>query len=203
MALINNHYIFVVDEDIDYTVESTSHPVEKGIDITDHIQRKPINLSLNGKIIDNNTAKAADILGKIKNLQNSGSLITYIGRNSLSNLQIQDFSISSPYTNWGGYDFEMTLKEVRFAKSAYDAAKSAKLAAQTTQGNNNKVYHTVKKGDCVWSLVITGAYKNLKPTYSKPMDKCNWVMNQNPSAFSRKNDFRTLQIGKKIYVGYR
>lgn len=204
MALINNTYVFVTDENIDYNSKTTSHPVEQGIDISDHVKREPIQLSITGKIVDNKAATAKDIFETIKKLQTSGSLITYVGRNSLGNMQIQDFSVSSPNTNWGGYDFDMSLKEIRIAKSAFDAAKSKSLAAQQiTQGDNSKVYHTVKKGDCVWSLVITGPYKNLKPTYSKPMDKCNWVMSQNQSAFSRANDFRTLQIGKKLYVGYR
>lgn len=180
------------------------HPVETGIELTDHVRRKPITLSLSGVIVKTGSKKSADIIANIKKLQKDGSLIKYVGRITLGNLQIQSFHTSYENTNWGGCSFDMELKEVRIAKSSYDAAKSKALSAkQTTQGSNSKVYHTVKKGDCIWSLVITGPYKNLKPSYSKPMDKCNWVMSQNQSAFSRRGDFRTLQIGKKIYVGYR
>lgn len=206
MALINNLYVFVVDENINYNGESSSHPVEKGLPISDHFQRQPIELSLSGKIVDNSGAKAKDILDQLRKLQNEGSLISYVGRNSLGNMQIQSISVSSPNTNAGGYDVDINLKEIRVAKQAFDAAKSAQLAQSTQQidkGENENVYYTVVKGDCVWSLVITGPYKNLKPSYSKPMDKCNWVMDQNPDAFSRPKDFKTLQIGKRILVGYR
>ena len=203
LALLNNIYVFVEDESVEYSGESTSHPVEKGIELTDHYKRSPIEISLSGKIVSNKKEKANDILNKLNKLKNQGSLIKYVGRISLGNMQIQNISVTSTYKNWGGYDVEISLKEIRVAKSAYDAAKSAKLAAQASQGDNSKVWHVVKKGDCVWSLVITGPYKNLKPSYSKPMDKCNWVMSQNQDAFSRRGDFRTLQIGRKIYVGYR
>lgn len=203
MALLNNIYVFVEDESVEYSGESTSHPVEKGIELTDHYKRSPIEISISGKIVDNKKEKAADILNKLNKLRDQGSLIKYIGRISLGNMQIQSISVTSTYKNWGGYDVEISLKEIRVANSAYDAAKSAKLAAQASQGDNSKVYHTVVKGDCIWSLCITGPYKNLKPSYSKPMDKCNYIMSINQDAFSRRGDFRTLQISKRICVGYR
>lgn len=209
LALLNNIYVFCEQESVDYSGESTSHPVEKGIELTDSYKRSPIELSISGKIVDNKKEKAKDILNKLIKLKNEGSLIKYVGCISLGNMQIQNISVTSTYQNWGGYDVDISLKEIRVAKSAYDAAKSAQLSkkaaqsAQTKKGNNSKVYHVVKKGDCIWSLCITGPYKNLKPSYSKPMDKCRWVMSQNQSAFSRRGDFRTLQISKRILVGYR
>ena len=206
MALLNNIYVFCEQESVDYSGESTSHPVEKGIELTDHYRRSPIELSISGKIVDNKKEKAKDILNKLIKLKNEGSLIKYVGCISLGNMQIQSISVTSAYTNWGGYDVDLSLKEIRVAKSAYDAAKSAKLAAQAAQtkkGNNKWIYHTVVKGDCLWNLVIVGPYKNLKPSYSKPMDKCAYIRDINSSAFSRPKDYRTLQIGKKIKVGYR
>ena len=203
MALLNNIYVFVEDESVEYSGESTSHPVEKGIELTDHYKRSPIEISISGKIVDNKKEKAADILNKLNKLRDQGSLIKYVGRISLGNMQIQNISVTSTYKNWGGYDVEISLKEIRVAESAYDAAKSAKLAAQASQGDNKWIYHTVVKGNCVWALCVTGPYKNLKPTYSKPMDKCNYIMSINQDAFSRRGDFRTLKIGYRLKVGYR
>lgn len=204
MALINNNYVLAETENINYASESTSHPVEEGIDITDHVQRKPISLSISGVIADTSNKTSANIVESIRSLQSSGSLIKYVGRVTLSNLQIQSFSTNYENTNWGGCKFDIELKEVRIAKSAYDAAKTKQQTSsqKTSQGDNSKIYHTVKKGDCIWNLV-TKQYKDLKPTYSNTMSKCNWVMSQNQSAFSRKGDFRTLQIGEKICIGYR
>ena len=95
----------------------------------------------------------------------------------------------------------MTLKEVRIAGGKNGGLLSGGTQ-QVSQGDNKNVYHTVKKGDTIWTLVTT-TYKSLYPRYTNIMQKCNWVMSKNPDAFSRKGDFRTLQIGKRILIGYR
>ena len=92
-------------------------------------------MSLKGKIVDVKGTKANDILSKLKELQKKGSLVKYVGRNSVSNLQIQSFSTSHPYTNAGGADFDMTLKEIRIAKSAYN--KSANTAQKKQEQKKN------------------------------------------------------------------
>lgn len=225
---------------------------------------------------------ASEILSKLEELRTKGSLISYKGRNTAQNLQIQSFSTTHPNTNAGGADFSMTLKEVRIAKSSYasssnqsnkknnpdlsvgsivvftggsvyvssDATKPASnrgrstckitiintrswakhpyhlistdgkmvygwvdkaniegvpssgTAAttnggvqQTQKGSGTKVYHTVKKGDTIWDLVNT--------TYKEYSLTCKEVINNNPSAFSRKGDARTLQIGAKLFIANR
>lgn len=66
---------------------------------------------------------------------------------------------------------------------------------QIKEGSGNAVYHTVKKGDTVWVLV-NNKYKYLNKSVS-------WVIENNPKAFSRKGDATTLQIGKKLLMGYK
>lgn len=292
MALINNLWVHVIDESWQEAISSTSHPVEKGIEITDTVRRNPVELSISGKIVDAGNKKATDIVAKLKELMNSGSLITYKGRKTASDLQIQSFSTSHPNTVWGGCDFDMSLKEVRIAKKAYtpkqttapaktattttttvtatsikvgsivvfkggnvyvssDAKKAAakrgrstckvtninnkswavhkyhlistdgkkvygwvnesdiegvssasKTAAttksgtqQVSSGTGKAVYHTVKKGNTIWTLV-NKTYKELGTTVQ-------WVIDKNPSAFSKKGDPKTLQIGKKLLMGYK
>lgn len=125
MALINNLYVFVEDEDVSRDIESTTHPVETGLEIESTIRRKPIELSIKGKIVDVNGMKASEILAQLCKLQKDGSLIDYKGRNLLSNVQIQSISTSHPNTNAGGADFDMTLKQVRIVKSSYKASKNS------------------------------------------------------------------------------
>lgn len=287
MALLNNLYIFVETENVSNNIESSTHPVETGIDITDSIRKKPVEISLTGKIVDTGSTKATDIEKKIKNLQNSGSLIKYSGsrNNIFSNLQIQSLQTDSSNETWGGYVFSMTLKEVRIAKSSYNAKANEKTTAtktdttkeieigstvvfkggkvyvssdattpaatrerstcevtninkkswalhqyhliskdgkkvygwvdkaniegtssnvnsttnsgtqQITNGSGKAVYHTVKKGECVYNLV-TKNYKNLGKS-------CQWVIDNNPSAFSTKGDPKTLKVGAKLLMGYK
>lgn len=287
MATINNLYVQVVDEDWDKDVNSTSHPVEKGIEITDTIRQKPVVLSLSGNIVNVGTTKADTIVSKIEELKTKGSLITYVGRRTMSGLQIQAFKTSHPNTIWGGCKFEMELKEVRIANKAYTAPKTStstgslkvgskvifkggnvyvasdsKTAAakrscctctitqistaswsihkyhliggtssnrvcgwvdessiegtvsstsSTTNGGTQQVtsggketsttvvsgspvYHTVKKGDRVWTLAHR-TYKELNTTEE-------FIIENNPNAFSRKNDVTSLIVGARLLVGY-
>lgn len=203
MALLNNIWIHVIDEKVGRNIKSTDHPCEKGIDITDNVKREPVTLSISGKIVDTDTLKSHEALAKIYELENKSSLIAYSGRNILKNMQIQTFNSTHPNTNTGGLDFDMELKEVRIAQNSYSTNKeSGKTKAsekagtqQVSKGTGNAVYHTVKKGDNVWTLVNKN-YKELGSTVK-------WVIDNNPTAFTRKGDAKTLKIGAKLLMGYK
>lgn len=285
MALLNDLYVFVKSESIDYDVDSVSHPVETGVELTDTVRRKPVQVSLSGTIVGVGQMKAADVLDRLNKLKDDGSLITYKGSAVVSNLQIQKLKSSYSYKSWGAIGFSMDLKEVRIAKSPYnapstpgasDASNTAapievgstvvfkggdvyvssdaeKPAAhrgrstctvylintrswakhiyslistdgglvwgwvdaenvETIDGNpvsatvnagvqqvstvsGEAVYHTVKSGDTVWELA-NKKYKSLGKT-------CQWVIDNNPDAFSRKGDPTTLQVGAKLLMGYQ
>lgn len=287
MAILNGLYIHVVRESASREVQATSHPVEDGLPLTDTVKTKALSIKLSGKIVDYDAMKASQVIAKIKSWHESGSLITFRGRNVASNMQIRSFDTDHPNTNSGGADFSMTLEQVRIAKSAYvpkkdstkekeaaakknvvlavgakvvfkggsvyvssDAKKAAATRSRSTckitkistaswsvhpyhlistdggkvygwvdkkniegvqststsgttnagtqqisKGSGTAVYHTVKKGDTVWALV-NKKYANLNKSVS-------WVINNNPGAFSRKGDATTLQIGKKLLMGYR
>lgn len=51
MALINGIYIHVTDEKVSRSVDASTHSVESGSDITDHIKPQPTVLSLSGEIV--------------------------------------------------------------------------------------------------------------------------------------------------------
>lgn len=227
MAFINNIYIHVTDENLDRPIETSSHSVEEGFDITDSVKIKPVALSLSGKIVDYGETKASQVISLLYDLQRKGALVEYRGRNVLWTMQIQAFSTSHPNSNKGGADFSMNLVQVRIAKNAYqDPTKSSEEGIknagtqQIEEGDeSNAVFHVVKKGDTVWRL-ITKNYPNLK--YFKDgkllnlntAEKCDWIMWCNTEAarftsgkakacFSKKGDFKTLQIGSELCVGYK
>lgn len=112
MAYINGINIWVKNEKVNYNITTVSHPVETGIDITDHILKEPLELSITGKIVGEN---AADLLAKIRKIQEEGQLVSYEGRNRAENFQIVDFGTTQDYTITGGCDFDMTLRQVRVA----------------------------------------------------------------------------------------
>lgn len=218
MAQINDLYVHVTDEEITRDMEVSSHSVEQGIEITDTIRRKSVGISIKGTIVtylyNGAWVKASEVIEKLTDLKNKGKLITYNGRNVIKNLQIESFNTSHPNTVWGGAEFDMELKERRFAKNAYvepkidDSSVANGGQQQVEKGENEKIYYTVKKGDTIWGL-LTDDYKNLiylddgEPVNYNINEKCDWVMHFNPHAFSKKGDFRTLKVGEKILLGYR
>ena len=208
MALINNLYVWVEDESLQRGVEAPEHPVEEGIDLTDNVKRKACVLSLKGEIVGKDFSST---LAKLNEIHNKGVIVSYIGRNIFSNALITSFNTGHPNTIMGGCSFDMEIREIRISKSSYNPtkkkttatkAKTSSSTKQTTKKTttktttSTKVYHKVKKGDTVWALV---AAKNAP--YKKYGKSCDWVLKNNPSAFSRKNDFGTLKIGAKLWVG--
>lgn len=199
MATLNGLYIFVIDENTSFEVDVTEHPVETGIEISDHVKRKATILTLSGEIVGNN---AASIVSKIKQINQNGIICNYSGRTTMNNCLITGFFPGHVNTIWGGCKFSMTLKEIRTASTSYKKTKNDTNKAGTQQIKNNSkeeyVYHIVKKGDTIWDLVASVA-----APYKKYALSCAEVMKLNPEAFSRPGDFTTLQIGQKIIVGRR
>ncbi len=291
MALINNYYIHVVDEKVETSVESSTHPVESGIVITDTVKPNPKTIDISGMIVDAGFYKASEIISALEKLMRSGSLVKYSGRNIASNMQIQSFNHSHPNTVFGGCEFDITLKEVRFAQPSYKApvdsgsqetetkvpttpnqetievgstvifkggsvyissdakkatvtrnrstckvekistaswsihqyclkstdvgmvygwcdkadievrsdttvkAITAQGTKQISNGDGEAVYHTVKQGNTVYGLV-NGSYKSLGTSVQ-------WVVDNNPTCFSKKGDPTTLKIGSKLLMGYK
>lgn len=90
---------------------------------------------------------------------NKGALITYTGRNVLKNAQIKSFNTTHSNTIWGGYEFDMEIKQVKIAKPAYQSkpftATRKSIGTQQVQKNvptSQTVYYTVKQGDTAYSV---------------------------------------------------
>ena len=120
MALLNNIYVLVTQEELNNDVETVTHPTETGFPTASSVRKSPISLSISGKIANTDELTATEIIEKLKKLQTDGSLIKYEGQcGTIENLQIQSFRDSYGYKNYGGADFSMSLIEVKIAKSAY------------------------------------------------------------------------------------
>ena len=160
MAFINNQYIFVENEKASRDVDVSSHPVEKGLDITDNIKRSPITISLSGLIVDYKNSNGATVTAKtvyqnLINLNAKGLYVKYEGVNSISKAIIEKLETENTNSAYGAYSFSMDIKEIRIANSAYVAPKvqsTKKSGTQQVTGNNGKWYYTVKRGDCLWKI---------------------------------------------------
>lgn len=157
MALINNLYVHVTDEQVGRGVQVTEHAVEKGFPITDNVKPEAMTLSITGVIVKVGNTPAKTIVSSLESYHQKGKYVKYVGRNTMSNALITSFDTG--YTNQiaGGCTFSMEIKQVRIAKAAY-VAKGNKVTGKQTQvtkkttTTTKKKYHTVKKGDTLWGI---------------------------------------------------
>ncbi len=196
MATINGIQVWVKDESFDNSIESTEHPVEKGVGITDHVKENPVMLDISGEIVG---TAAEEKKARINALMKKGALITYIGRNTLVNAQIQSFKTSYSSDIWGGFAFDMQIKQVKIAKPAYQSnpvtASRKSTGTQQKQTNTTKktpIYHTVKKGDSRWSMA---------KKYGTSIDFI--TKNNNVKSITTNGTWYGLKVGAKVIVGYR
>lgn len=171
-------YLFVKTETPTSEIETVAHPVESGINITDHVRKKPDEISLEGEIVGEN---AKDILEQIKQINQTGVVVTYVGVNYFKNGQIMNFETEHNNEIAGGCTFTMTIREVRFAQNSYDPAGGAGAAEQTTRpikettsvgvqqrtrnSTSDIVTHTVKNGDT--DYLIAQRYRSEGATYEE------------------------------------
>lgn len=203
MATLNGLYVFVETEEVTRTIERTSHPVEKGANLTDHSTVKGVEVSLTGKLVG---ANAVSALSSLNTMARNGTLIKYVGRGVYSDMQISAFDTGHPNTVYGGCTFRMTLSSARIAQSAYaktanatkSASKSVTAQQVTKLTSSDNLYHTVKKGDTVWKLV-NQTYKGQLTATST----VQWVVDNNPSCFSKAGDATSLKVGSKLNMGVR
>ena len=156
MAYINQYYLFVDGngETSNRSVSISDHPVEEGMVITDNVKADPVELRISGRLVG---ADAETIKNNIEVLMKQGSYVRYIGKELLSNAVILSFDTSRDIEMDGGMSFDMTIREIRVAQSAYrDAAtgKAVKSGTQQIVRNNHEIYHTVKEGDTLYSLSL-------------------------------------------------
>lgn len=200
MALLNNLYIFVESESVDESIDSTTHPTEKGLPITSTIKQEPIELSIQGYIVKNGQKTATQAKTAIEKMRKSGSLITYKGRVTLKNMQIQSFNCE--YTNkvWNGFSFSMTLKQVRIAEPSYKTASKSKKSTSNAKKKAKKNNPVLKVGATV---VFTGGYVYISsdaknPTVKRGRSTCKITIISNAS-WSKHKYHLISKDGKMVY----
>lgn len=191
MALINDIYVFVESEDVSRDITASSHPVEKGIDLTDHVRRSPLSLSLAGEIVG---ADYGEVVSELERLQKSGELVEYVGVNLVSDVIVTKFSTSHSGEIRGGCHFSMDLTEVRIAASPFTSGGGSSAAQQIEEApalaaaETPVKTHTVKSGDTLWALAKS--YYGNGASYSR-------IFEANRDKLS---DANKIQIGQVLKI---
>lgn len=158
MALINDMYVFVNTEDVTREVTASSHPVEEGVDLTDHVRKSPLVLSLTGEIVG---AGYEDDIARIEQMQKDGELVEYAGVNVLSDVLVTKFTTTHDGAIHGGCQFTMELREIRIAASPYVTGSGNSATQQIEEAPAPAAQepaartHTVKSGDTLSGLART------------------------------------------------
>lgn len=188
MALINDIYVFVSSEDVSREVTASSHPVEEGIDLTDHVRRSLLILSLTGELVG---AGYEDDIAQLEQLQAGGELVEYTGVNVLSSALLTRFTTTHDGTIRGGCQFTAELKEIRIAASPFTAGSGNSAAQQieeapvpAAQDPPAKI-HTVKSGDTLSG--IAKSYYGNGAAYPQ-------IFNANRDKLSDPNKIRVGQV---------
>ncbi|WP_117017521.1 LysM peptidoglycan-binding domain-containing protein [Aeribacillus pallidus] len=158
MAKLGNYNLFVISESPQFSVETTSYPVEKGIAFTDHVKPEPETMQLEVFLYGNDHQKQLD---QLKSSMYKGEIMNYAGRFIMRNVIIEDISPNaSDIVN--GITVTIKLKQIRIVTTPYVKPKP-QVKKPTNSGKkqptpkkpaskNKPVYHITKRGDTYWGL---------------------------------------------------
>ncbi len=148
MATIDGLYIWIESEDITYTMNVTTNPTEQGIDLTDHAEREPIEMSVTGMLLDSEKSSAYEQYTKLRNWQLACKQVKFVGRNVFTGV-ITDISKSNDYTVGNGARVSLTLKEIRIANTPYQTSNKQYIVQKQVVLNSYavKIEHIVRKGE--------------------------------------------------------
>lgn len=182
--------LLAVDEQGDFDVEIPKHKVEKGIELSDHVERQPVVLKLSGLLVRPTNERVETAIAKLRKISEEGKLISYQGRRIYTNMLLHNLRIDTNVKIMNGHRFSCTLTEGRVGQSSYvDAAlapQTKKLSSAGRKETENKkqtgVYHTVKRGD---------TYAGLSKKYGTSIKQLQqW----------NKYDARKIPVGAKLRV---
>lgn len=167
MATINGRYLLVEQESPTFDVDITTQPVEKDIDMTDHVQRKARTIGITGQV---SGPGAEAMLTYLKNVSDKGIIVKYVGRVAFMGL-ISGLATGHTYKIANGYTISFTITEVRVAQSSYVDKLPTPVKAQTVKivnsGTKQTKTNTKSKASSSSSSTTTKNKSSTKKTKEK------------------------------------
>lgn len=134
----------VTSEAVSLQSTITDNPVEGGGNIQDHVFCQPLTIQIQGTAIN-----GADTIDTLRHMWKKGDILTYTGRNRITNLVIQNLQSTHDPTNRTGFNFTATLKQITIGSSE-DSGTDALMSVQDavaiasapakSQSSNNQSY---------------------------------------------------------------
>ena len=136
----------ITEEEIDDLSEITNKPVEQGGLVSDHVERQPTYINLQGAYTGTD---APERLRELLKMYYSGNPYKYVGRNAYDNVVIKKLRRYHNRDNRLGFDFELSLQRVDIAKAETFEVKASppkgKPKNSTGKSSKAKTGSQVKK----------------------------------------------------------
>ncbi|WP_100488552.1 phage baseplate protein [Sporolactobacillus pectinivorans] len=171
MAKLGNVDLLIESEKLNTSVQATAYPVDSGEPITDHVQRQPQTLTLDGFILSDTGYKTQ--LQYLRDCLNKGTLLHYTGRCIATNVIIISIDDSRTADVGNGSALSIQLQYIRIVKEQWTATKAKAKTQKKTVGKkkktikkkSSKVYVKVKSGNTYWGMMMK--YGTLVSTLEK------------------------------------
>lgn len=150
----------VTSESVSRSSTITDNPVEGGSNIQDHVFTQPLSFQISGTAIN-----GADTIAALQKMWKSGDIITYTGRNRISNLVIQQLQSTHDAKNRGGFTFTATLKQVTLGSSV-DSGTASTMAGMDAAASASQPKATTKAAQKSSSQTSSTKADGLKTTVS-------------------------------------
>ena len=112
----------------------TDKAVEDGSSIADHMQEQPVELSISGVVVGGD---AAPRLARIRQMQASRQLVTYVNRVIYTQMALANISTEHDAEVGNGFKFKIQLRHVRRAiPTQMQIASPAPVATKAMQPQN-------------------------------------------------------------------
>jgi hypothetical protein len=115
----------VLEEVHELPAEITSHPVQRGVEVADHVRPGPLVISLRAIVTTTPLRtpsfgapadRMSSVVDRLRLAQVRGELVTYLGQRGLhEDLAVGD--VSAPYTSLRGLEITIRLQQLRVAEA--------------------------------------------------------------------------------------
>lgn len=150
----------VTSESVSRSSTITDNPVEGGSNIQDHVFTQPLSFRISGR-----PSMARTPSPPCKRCGRAATIITYTGRNRISNLVIQQLQSTHDAKNRGGFTFTATLKQVTLGSSV-DSGTASTMAGMDAAASASQPKATTKAAQKSSSQTSSTKADGLKTTVS-------------------------------------
>ena len=154
MYKIGDVDVLIIEESISKINEVTYRQVEDG-NISDNVKAESDSIYLTGVV----TSQVQEKYIKLSDYHKKGDIINYSGKNHYTDVVIESFETDFNSGLGDGFEFSITLKQIRIARTRLVAEKVEEEIESQVKKNTNAGLKLLQKIDNIREEIID-AYRN-------------------------------------------